>query len=1255
MNGRQAFDFRGTRRFEVRRRLGAGGMGIVYEAFDRSRKQTVALKTLRHLDPQALFRLKNEFRALQDLQHPNLVTLGELFEDRGQWFFTMELISGVDFLEYVTLEGAVTPEERETAAAAPIARERLQEAATGLVRPGTSPPVQQPITPMVPPGTHNFDEGRLRRALIGLAHGVSALHQAGMVHRDIKPSNIMVTSDGRVVLLDFGLVAETTTIGPSSESQVVGTAAYMAPEQAAAKRAGPAADWHSVGVVLYEALTGRLPYTGTSIEILMDKQRHDPPPPRSHDPAVPADLDELCVELLHFDPTDRPSGAEVLRRLGAGESIEPQRISTSHGSGTQPFVGRDEELELLTDAFEASRNGRPVTVFIHGESGVGKSSLVRQLTRRLEAQRADLVRLSGRCFERESMLYKAFDGVIDELSQYMRRLPDREAGTLLPRNAALLPRVFPVLGRVELIAQAPQPRQAVKDPRELRARVFSALRELLARIADRHPLVITIDDLQWADADSAYLLAELLRPPEAPPILLLVTSREAREPSPPIPGDVRRLAIEPLAPEAARHLARVLLRRAALGREVSAAEIAVDARGNPLFIDQLVRHAATVPGPDRPRTRLADVIHDRVNELDTPARFVLELVCVAERPLYQSSIRHAARMERAEFARHVALLRVANLVRGRRDGEYETIEPYHDRVREAVMLPLDDETRRKRHSRLARALDDAGATRLHPQLVLRHFEAAGDLGKATACAMEAAQRAAQALAFDRAAEFYERALKLVDPKAPRAREIQLALGDALVNAGRGAEAADVFLAAGADAEPRVRIECRRQAAEQLLTTGHVERGLDALATLLAEIGDELPPTPRDALRHLVWSRIKLRFRGLRWTERMPEEITDRELVRLDVYKTASHGLAMVNAVRSADFQSRGLLLALRTGERTRVGLFLATEAIHIASQGARNAARAQAMLDEARRIAQGGGDHYLLTWIVLARGFLRYFECRFTLAEELLSEVEHKILDETTGMAWELASCRLCRMWALRQTGSLAKLRRCYDDYTQDAGERGDRYSETTMRLSGSIVWLVADRPEMAELYIDKVKWSAPSESFHLQHWWQIEARGELALYRGEAARAEQELAPLFEGIEGSQLLRLELVRINYIWLRGRLALARGGAGAAAAATRAARKLTREGSPQARLLGLLLRAGAKAHEGRPEAALADLRRVIELSEGPDRLLYANVAGRLEGGLLGGRASETAIAQADVFFEQEGAASPERLVAMLAPGFAGKSV
>jgi serine/threonine protein kinase len=1250
VHGRENFEFRGTKRFEVRRRIGAGGMGIVYEAFDRQRKHPVALKTLRHLDAQALYRLKNEFRALQDLRHPNLVNLGELIEAQGHWFFTMELVNGVDFLSYVSQRAQSESEIPHTAPAAPGARERIQaaETATGRVQPAFVMP--EPTNDA--PTRDGFDESKLRAAMVGLAQGVYALHEAGKVHRDIKPSNILVTREGRVVLLDFGLVAE-HSIGQSSESQVVGTAAYMAPEQAAAKRAGPPADWHSVGVVLYEALTGRLPFAGSSLEILMDKQQHDPPPPRTHVPDVPHDLDALCVDLLRFDPKARPSGREILKRLGADEPVETPSASTSHGSGSQPFVGRTQELELFHRAFEDARAGKPVTVYVHGESGVGKSALIKQFTRQLESRNAGAVVLSGRCYERESMHYKAFDGVVDALSQYMRKLPDRDVGTLLPRNAALLPRVFPVLGRVEVIAHAPQPRQAVKDPRELRTRVFAALRELLDRIAERHPLVITIDDLHWADADSALLLSELLRQPGAPPMLLCISSREPRETKPEIPGDVRRIALPSLDPDSARHLARVLLRRASLGKKFSPSEIAVDARGNPLFIDQLVRRAVTrETGEELEHLHLEEVIWDRVSKLPAPASFVLELVCVAGRPLYQTAILHASRIDKAEFVRHVGLLRVANLVRGRRDGDFETIEPYHNRVSEAVLQNLDEETRKKRHAALAHALDSAGATRLHPQLVLRHFQAAGELGKAMSCAVEAADRAAGALAFDRAADFYRTALEM-STSATRGREIRLKLGEALVNAGHGAEAADVFMEAARDASPLDRVECHRQAAEQLLTTGYHERGLEVLETLLSEVGGELPPTQSKALRSLLWTRLKLRLRGMRWEPKLEDEVPHRDLIRLDVYKTAAHGLAMIDAIRSADFQARGLLLALKTGEETRVGLFLATEAIHVASQGPKSVPRARKLLDEARRIAQTSGSHYLITWTVLARSFLRYFEQRFASAAELLDEVERKILDEATGMSWELSSCRLARVWNLRHLGAFRELRRSYDDYLLDAIQRGDRYTETSLRRGGNVVWLAAGDPDRAESELDAATWAPPDGGLHLQHWWEIVARAEIAIYRGTAAAAATELAGDLARIEASPMLRLLGLRVAYHWIRGRLALASGAEtgdrSGAADADRAARALLRSRTGYAETLGLLLRAGAANLRGDASAAADDLRAASEVADRHSLTMHAAAARRTEGLLLAGRAGDRLISEADHQMTEEAIADPARFAVLLVPG------
>src|SRR5262249_7244172 len=139
---------------------------------------------------------------------------------------------------------------------------------------------------------------RLREATRQLARGVLALHQAGKVHRDIKPSNIMVVegTPPRVVLMDFGLgteAGEATGAPQGASPTVVGTPLYMAPEQAAGRPAGLAADWYSVGAVLYQALTGRPPFTGTALQVLAAKQLRDPVAPREFLPEIPADLEAL--------------------------------------------------------------------------------------------------------------------------------------------------------------------------------------------------------------------------------------------------------------------------------------------------------------------------------------------------------------------------------------------------------------------------------------------------------------------------------------------------------------------------------------------------------------------------------------------------------------------------------------------------------------------------------------------------------------------------------------------------------------------------------------------------------------------------------------------------------------------------------------------------------------------------------------------------------------------------------------------------
>lgn len=454
--------------YRLLRELGRGGMGVVFEAVHQQRGHRVALKTLPMVDGDALHRFKREFRSLADVSHPNLIGLHTLEADGVQWFFTMDLLAGVDFLSHV--------------------------------RPGD-----------------RLDEGQLRAALTQLAAGVMALHARQMVHRDLKPSNVMVTEQGRVVLLDFGLIAELERAGGGpSEGKIAGTPAYMAPEQAAGQRVGSAADWYAVGVMLYEALTGRTPFRGSLYKLLMDKQRLDAPP-LPDDGSIPADLAQLCRGLLSREPADRPNALQIAGSVSSQFKMET--VSPS-GEGVR-LVGRDQQLEQLQAARrKVKERQEPLTVFVSGRSGEGKSSLVEHFLMPLRAD-AQLAVMSGRCYDRESVPFKALDSLIDALTSFLRALPPEEAALLMPDDIGALARVFPVLQRVEVVARASDPRLANLDEQQVRGRAFRALRSFLMRVSRRALVIWFIDDLQWGDADSAEALFEVLRPPEAPPFLFL--------------------------------------------------------------------------------------------------------------------------------------------------------------------------------------------------------------------------------------------------------------------------------------------------------------------------------------------------------------------------------------------------------------------------------------------------------------------------------------------------------------------------------------------------------------------------------------------------------------------------------------------------------------------------------------------------------------------------------------------------------------
>ncbi|WP_437510187.1 protein kinase domain-containing protein [Sorangium sp. So ce1099] len=520
-------------RFQILRRLGAGGFGIVYEALDRERGERVALKTLARVNPSALYRFKKEFRALADIAHDNLVRLHDLIGADGEWFFTMELVRGADWLTYVRRQDAPAGAGPSTSLASTAPPDQGIDVEATLEDALARWPAPLHASDAAWPEAR-ADLGRVRSSLAQVARALRAVHEAQLVHRDLKPSNVLVTPEGRAVVLDFGIATHLIHGGQTATDadQIVGTPLYMAPEQVGPRAVTPSADWYALGVMLFEALAGRPPYTGTALEVLAEKQRAAPPALRDVAPWAPGDLADLAADLLCAPPERRPSGLEVLRRLGAtdGLAAAPRDANDRRAAGAEqggrgaPALAapREQDLEALDAALAAVREGRPGLAVIHGAAGTGKSALVRAF---LDGEAAgDALVLEGRCHEREQVPHKALDGAIDALSRYLVRIPRPEAAALMPRGVASLARVFPVLARVPAVSEAPGGPGDESEAR-LRERASAALRDLLGRISDRRPVIVLIEDAHWGDADSASLLAEIMAPPDPAVILLILACR----------------------------------------------------------------------------------------------------------------------------------------------------------------------------------------------------------------------------------------------------------------------------------------------------------------------------------------------------------------------------------------------------------------------------------------------------------------------------------------------------------------------------------------------------------------------------------------------------------------------------------------------------------------------------------------------------------------------------------------------------------
>jgi serine/threonine protein kinase len=1225
MRGQEEATFAGNSRFQVRSRLGDGGGGVVYRALDKKSGIEVAIKVMRDSEGDGMARFRASFGALQKLVHPNLVRLIDLVDEGGHTLLAMELIEGIELLDYVRREAG------------------------------------------------GFDELRLRSAFAQLAQALRALHHERKVHRDVKPSNVRVTAEGRVVLLDLDLAmdldAEPSQAELDQGQRPVGTAVYMAPEQATSQRAHPLSDWYSVGVVLYEALTGSLPYRGPDLEVLLAKQDGRPPPPSALAPNVPEDLDALCVDLLTPNPAERPSGAQVLRRLGVHEEVSAGRASlASMLAQRPPFIGREPELERLSAALERSRT-RTMVVRITGEAGVGKSMLCEEFLRRLAHDPRRVLALSSSC---PRFPDRPHAPVHEPLARITEALRQAQPAVRLPLGGSalrMLERAFP--GSALGLEARPSGRTATApDPLEQRFRTIAALKVIVAEVAAPRPLVLWIDNYHWADVDTQRLIGSLVQGPDAPHILLLLSEQTeggTLELSGPPAHEVITLAR--LTPLESRQLAETLLERAT--GTSGELEPVLWRDGLPLMVQERVRHALFFGEKPDDGERLEQLIRRRVGELSKEARRVLSIVCAAHDPVPQEICERASELPRAEFSRQLSALRVGGLVRSMASTSEDYLLPQHQLVADCIDVELRGPERIAIHGRLAVALVARDPARASGRL-LRHQGESGDHRAAAQSARVAAEQAHEALAFQRAAELFTLCASLDAPGQDEAGyQLLRRMADALGHAGWALQAATIYRQAALGAKAADALHMRQRAAEHLLRGAEVEAGLDAVRELLASIDLHLPTTPRRMLWPALAQRLKLGLRGLRFREVAEGQLSARDLRRVDVLWSSGVQLSLVDPVRGADFLAHGLSEALKVGEPNRVARALCSEAWSLGA-GNDEGKRAREVLEVARELIERLNSPLLDGHLRLSHGMVAFAGYRLLECGTHCRDAERVLRDSCDDVVWEVTTAQTYQLLALALTARYDELSYKLSASLREAEERGDVWGHASFLSIGALsVKLARNLPNEAAEDVREAmsRWESPGREagvperlrahpstprdFHFQHYLALLATTSIDLYRDNDAALDG-LETRWSTLKSKLFLRGGFARTTLHELRARAyvlaARRRKDLSLLKNADADARVLARSGGRVGDAFSRFVRANVMAMRGQGERAAGELREGIALLEGQGLGLWVPAARAALGALEGGSAGSTLRADALRALRERSVVDAERYVAMMMPGF-----
>lgn len=580
--------------YEILSRLGAGGMGEVWRARDSHLKRDVAIKVLPAefaQDTDRLRRFEREARAASALNHPNIITVHEIGEAETGRFIVMELVQGH------TLR-------------------RLEKPC----------PLEQ-----------LFDIGGQ------IAKALTAAHAAGITHRDIKPDNIMFRDDGYVKMLDFGLARLIPATATGSEADtmaqhtstgtLLGTVAYMSPEQARGETAGPASDIFAFGIILFELATGKHPFKAESqVGYLNAITLQTPPPLTSLKPGIPATLNSLILRMLEKNPRQRPTASEVAHTLSEmdrhGDATTLHEGEAVAVSRRRLTVGRERELNELRLAFNSTKTGRGMLLCVTGEPGIGKTTLVEDFLAELTAENQCTV-ARGRCSERLAGT-EAYLPLLEALESLLHT-SFALTGMMKHIAPTWYAQIVPLSGDSEESARLQAEVKAASQERMKRE-----LTSFLQAVAPQQPLVLFFDDLHWADVSTIDLLNFLAGKFDVQHVLIIVTYRPsdmllAKHPFLQIKPDLRarglcrELLLEFLSEEAIGEYLKLEFPNNSFPAELPRL-IQAKTEGSPLFMADLVRNLydRSVIVEEEGRWQLAQSVEDIRLDLPDSVKGMIE-------------------------------------------------------------------------------------------------------------------------------------------------------------------------------------------------------------------------------------------------------------------------------------------------------------------------------------------------------------------------------------------------------------------------------------------------------------------------------------------------------------------------------------------------------------------------------------------------------------------------------------------------------